>query len=364
MPSRTQTPTSLLAELPPAARLLVIRMRSLGDVLLTTPALRALKRWRPDLRLSFLLYKHFAPILAGNPDLEEVVELDRRGLGTPLALARVWAQLHRRGFAACFNLHGGTLSALLTCASGAPHRVGFRYFRFPFAYTARAPEPPAVFGRHPLHSVEHQMALFYWAGLPQGEIPPLQLFPQAAARASVAQKLAVRGVAPGSRYAVLHPVANFFTKEWPFERYAALARLLEEQHALMPVFTCGPGERPKLDAVARGYGKPLVRLEALTIPELVALIEGAALFLGNDSGPAHIAAALGRPVVVLFGSSDSTAWGPWRTPHVVVQNDYACNPCRGDRCYAFAEPQCILSISLEQVRAAVERLLAVPSRVS
>jgi predicted lipopolysaccharide heptosyltransferase III len=355
---RSDAPDSLLPSLPEGARLLVIRLRSLGDLLLATPAFRALKQWRPDLRLSVLVYSGFAPILAGNPDLEEVIAFNPAGAAAPVAIAGVATRLRRRRFAACFNLHGGTLSALLTWASGAPHRIGFRHFRFGFVYSLRTPDTRQLFGRNRLHTVETQLAPFYAAGLPQGEIPPLQLFPQADVQAAVAQALATRGVRPGSRYAVVHPVANFFTKEWPFERYAELARVLEEDHGLAPVFTCGPGEGEKLDAVAHAAGKALKRLDSLSLPELVALMAGATLFVGNDSGPAHIAAALGRPAVVLYGSSDSSRWHPWRAPHAVVQNYYPCNPCRGDRCYAFAQPECILSITLEQVRAAVERLLA------
>jgi predicted lipopolysaccharide heptosyltransferase III len=356
--------TAFLPELPAGARALVVRLRSLGDALLMTPALRALKAWRPDLRVSALLYARFAPILAGNPDLEEVIELEPAGPGGPLRVAQAAAALRRRRFAACFNLHGGTLSALLTRLSGARHRVGSSHFRCRFAYTLMV-EPRTVFGRDRLHAAENLIAPFYAAGLPQGEIPPLQVFPQPAARQAVAQKLAARGVRPGTRYALLHPTANFFTKEWPFARYAALARFLEQQHGLAPVFTAGADERAKLDAVARAYGKPLTRLDPLTVPELVAAVEGAALFIGNDSGPTHIAAALGRPLVVLFGSSDASAWSPWRASHALVQNYYACNPCRGDRCYAFAQPECILSITLAQAQAAVERVLTpVPSSVS
>ncbi|MGH9805487.1 MAG: glycosyltransferase family 9 protein, partial [Candidatus Acidiferrales bacterium] len=333
---------------------------SLGDAVLATPALRALKQWRPDLRLSILLYPRFASVLAGNPNLEEILELDPGGAAGWPRVTRTIAALRRRGFAACFNLHGGTLSALLTRLSGAPHRVGLDAFRFGFAYTLRA-NPKAIFGRNRLHGVENQLAPFYAAGLPQREIPPLELFPQATPRAAVRERLARRGLPPGARYAVLHPIANFFTKEWPFERYGELARWLEAEHGLAPVLIGGAGEDAKLDAVARAAGKTLLRLEGLPLPELVALLEGAALFVGNDSGPAHIAAALDRPLVVLFGSSDSEAWRPWTRSaplSAVVQNSYACNPCRGDRCYAFAQPECILSITPEQVRAAVERVLA------
>jgi len=355
MPSLSGSPASILPRLPRGARILILRLRSLGDAILTTPALCALKQWRPDLRLSMVLYRQFAPVLAGNPNLEEVIEFEPGALTLP----RLLSALRRRRFAACFNLHGGTLSALVARLSGAPHRVGYARSRFEFVYTATC-DPRRFFGRERRHAVENQIALFYAAGLPQGEIPPLELHPQPEARAAVTQKLARRGLAAGRRYAVLHPVANFFTKEWPLDRYAALARWLEEEHGLAPVLVGAAGEGARLEAVAHACAKAPVRLEGLPLQELTALIEAAAVFIGNDSGPAHIAAALGRPTVVLFGSSDSEAWRPWSPAPLtaVVQNPYPCNPCKGDRCYAFAQPECILSITLPQVQAAVERLLA------
>jgi len=364
MGRRSEAPDSLLPSLPEGSRLLIIRLRSLGDVLLATPAFRALKQWRPDLRLSVLVYDRLASLLAGNSDIEEVTAFNPEGVRAPFVIAAVAARLRRRRFAACFNLHGGTLSALLTRASGAPHRIGFGHFRFRFPYTLRVSDTRSLFGRSRLHTVEAQLAPFYAAGLPQGEIPPLQLFPQAEARQRVQRKLANAGVGRDTRYAVLVPTARFFTKEWPFDRHAALVRYLEEKHGLTTVLDCNPGEEWKLDAVEKALGRRLPRLVPLGIPELVALIEGATLFVGSDSGPTHIAAALQRPTVVLFGPSDSTVWSPWRAPYVLVQNYYPCNPCRADRCYAFDRPECILSIREEQVFAAVERLLApVPTSV-
>lgn len=348
----------LLPSLPEGARVLIIRLRSLGDTLLLTPALHALKAWRPDLRLTVLLYDRFAPTLEGNPDVDEIVTLNAAGVRAAPAIGQVAARLRRRGFAACFNLHGGTLSALLASVSGARHRIGFEHFRFGFLYTARCPPPKRLLGRNVMHTVETQLALFHAVGLPPGEIPPTQVYPQEGARTTVRERLSAQGVKRGSGYAVLHPVANFHTKEWPFDRYAELARTLERKHGLAPVFVCGVGETDRLDAVASHYEKSLVRFNSLTIPELVALIEGARLFIGNDSGPAHVAAALGRPAVVLFGSSDSRRWHPWQTRHEIVQNDYPCNPCRGDRCTAFEQPECILSIRVDQAEAAVDRLLA------
>jgi ADP-heptose:LPS heptosyltransferase len=118
-----------------------------------------------------------------------------------------------------------------------------------------------------------------------------------------------------------------------------------------------------LDAVEKASGTTIRRLENASLGQFAAALAGARLFVGNDSGPAHMAAALARPVVVIFGSSSSSIWGPWprrssSPPARVVQNPFECNPCPGDRCYRFREPECILSVTFDQVKAAAEAVLA------
>ena len=132
---------------------------------------------------------------------------------------------------------------------------------------------------------------------------------------------------------------------------------------IAPIYSCGPGEAPVLDAVERASGACVRRLEHVGLAQFAAALAGARLFVGNDSGPAHMAAALTRPLVVIFGSSSSPIWGPWprqdSNPGArVVQNQFDCNPCPGDRCYQFARPECILSVTFDQVKDAVEDVLA------
>ena len=122
---------------------------------------------------------------------------------------------------------------------------------------------------------------------------------------------------------------------------------------------CRGARRRRADTKTRRYGAS---------PQFAAALAEARLFVGNDSGPAHMAAALGRPLVVIFGSSSSPIWGPWQPQAAhpqasVVQNKFECNPCPGDHCYKFAQPECILSITFEQVKAAVERSLDKKTRV-
>jgi ADP-heptose:LPS heptosyltransferase len=115
--------------------------------------------------------------------------------------------------------------------------------------------------------------------------------------------------------------------------------------------------------VEKASPAPVRRLQGASLAQFAAALTGARLFVGNDSGPAHMAAALARPVVVIFGSSSSPIWGPWprqdSNPAArVVQNPFACNPCPGDRCYQFAQPECILSVTFDQVKEAVQSVLA------
>jgi ADP-heptose:LPS heptosyltransferase len=223
----------------------------------------------------------------------------------------------------------------------------------------RVPAAEHFFGPRQAHTVEHRMTQFYWTGLERGPIPPAHIFPQPDAAESVSRKLAQRGLGSSAPYAVIHPGAAYFTKRWATEKFAEIARWLREEKGIMPVIRLGPGERDAVATMKQQFVPHSIVFDpdALDLREVIALVSRARLFVGNDSGPAHLATATGRPAVVIFGSTDSTTWRPWQTEHRVIQNDFPCNPCKGDRCYAFDEPRCILSVTLEQVREACASLL-------
>ncbi len=345
-------PTSnsrILVDLPQGAEILIIRLRSLGDVVMLTPAVAALHAWRPDLRLCVLVEPRFAAVLEGNPAVAEVL-LHRDFFTTASAL-------RRRRFPVTFNQHGGPTSAFLTAAAGSPSRICWAHCRFGFLYNLRIPDAGALDARKQFHTVEHRMTQFYWAGLPPTSIPPAQVFPQPDAIDSIEQLLSVNGISPSSQIVIFHPGAAYFTKRWALEHFAATAQWLHSQHGLSTVVVLGPNDRELFPEIRRQFPMPSVVFDSLSLRELIALISRARLFLGNDSGPAHLASAAGRPVAVIFGSSDSVTWRPWQVPHRLIQNEFACNPCRGDRCYAFAEPRCILSVTPNQVRDACLDLL-------
>jgi heptosyltransferase-3 len=272
--------SAVLDHVPRGARFLIIRLRSLGDCVLTTPAIALLKTARPDLHVGVVAEPRFQAVFTGNPHIAEVLD--------PAASA-VW----RFGADLCLNLHGGTRSAVLTAASRARRRAGFAHFRYGWVYNTRIPRAQQILGvERKVHTAEHVASAMFHLGVPMTEIPRAALFADAPAG--------------GRPYAVIHPTASHPDKTWPVARFLEAARHLEAQCGLEPVFLTGPGEDSTPFAAHR-------RMEAATLEAVKSLLAGAALFVGNDSGPAHMAAAFGVPSVVLFGPSDPVIWGPWKT---------------------------------------------------
>jgi ADP-heptose:LPS heptosyltransferase len=354
---------SLLPDLPAGARILILRLRSIGDIILLTPTLRLLKEWRPDLRISVMVESRFRELLQGNPAVEEILTPGEgsgvRKLLWRMALVR---ELQRRHFSLCVNLHGGPTSRLFLRWRAAPLRVGFAHFRGANLYNVLVPDARTILNKPSLHTAEHQAAAFFYLGLPRKEIPRAEVFSGAAHAGWWEAKRASLGIATGQPYAIVHPPASYKTKEWAPEGFARMGEYLESKAHVAPIYSCGPGETPVLDAVEKASAVPLRRLEGVSLAQFAAALSGTRLFVGNDSGPAHMAAALARPVVVIFGSSSSPIWGPWprqgsSSGTRVVQNQFDCNPCPGDHCYKFARPECILSVTFEQVRDAAEEVL-------
>ncbi len=318
MTARPDTPVaSFVGERPALDRLrrvLLIRLRSIGDTVLMTPCITALKSWREEIDVDVLLEPFCAPVLEAHPGVSRVVEVDRTLKGR----ARAGVALRRRGYDLAINLSGGTTGAMLAIASGAPVRVGFAGYRSPWLANCRVTSSHDVWRRTDVHTVEHQLALVAGIGVPVASAGPTSLRTTETARAAIAELLAEVGLEPGA-YAVLHPEASLETKRWPEERFAQLASDLYETHGLRAV-TIGKDA----SIVGRAAGADGVVMADLSLSETMALVEHAALFVGNDSGPAHVAAAFARPVVVIFGSSNSELWRPWSSaPWRIVRGETA-----------------------------------------
>ncbi len=222
----------------------------------------------------------FRDIYADNPDVSTI-------------LPPVLSTIRQYQPDVAINLHGGTRSAVLTAASGARWRAGFAHFRPSWIYNIRIPRAQEILGvSRTVHTAEHIASAMFHLGVPRQEIPRAALY----ASSSSLQ-----------RYAVIHPFASSPDKRWPASRFSAVAAGLD----LQPVFVGSPSDDfSPFDRFACHRG---------TLAQTKQLLSGASLFLGNDSGPAHMAAAFGVPCVVLFGPSDEVVWSPWKTDCQVLK---------------------------------------------
>lgn len=294
---------SVLEQVPRGGRVAVVRLRSLGDCVLTTPALTLLRRFRPDLRIAVMVEGRFGALFEGNPDLDEILLPGLR------ALWRFRPHL-------CLNFHGGTRSAWMTELSGARFRAGFAHFRWQASYNVRIPRAQQILGiERTVHTAEHLASAIFYLGAPVSEIPR--------ARLTVAEKCAPS--------VVIHAVAATPAKTWRADGFLEVARRLRASHPEI-VFIGGPDDD-------LSPFREFPTLAGAPLAEIKNRLASATLFVGNDSGPAHMAAAFGVPSVVIFGASDPAIWGPWRTPSEVV-----------------AAPGGIEAVAVEQVLQALTRL--------
>lgn len=333
-------------------RVLIVRMRSIGDTVLATPSLFALKRFLPHAQVDILVEDWVAPLLADHPHVDNVVVLERGGV---VARTRVARELRATRYDVVYNLHGGTTATFLTRATGARHRVGFKTYQYAKLHTQLAPSPLLLWGQQKTHSVEQQLALLGWTGVPVSDRPRTRLGISAEAVATVNQHLATAGLAD-RRIALIHPAAAFETKRWATENFARVAEFLVER-GFAPVAIAAPHEAQILNDLLSAASVKIALLE-LSLPEVTALASRSQLFVGNDSGIAHIAAAVGTPSVVVFGSSNVAHWRPWNcaAAHVVFE-EMPCQPCHGYFCEKFPQPECILRVPVNRVIAAIEKCL-------
>ena len=351
-------PGMLRRRLEQIERLLIIRLRSLGDSILALPLMEALHAWRPELQIDVLVEAPYAGVFCRNPSVHETLSVRPRSWPekSGWSRARACIEIRKRRYPAVINLHGGSTSLLFTAISGAPTRIGQQKYRHAWLYTALMPPPRSVWQRSDLHTAEDQLTLFPWLGLPAPERPRGRLVVDEGARRRIRERLASAGI-PGGGHILMQPTATLRTKQWPEQSFAALADRLAEKYSLPLILTSAPREAQVLLDVGRHAKHSHFYWSDLGLDELFALIESCRLFVGNDSGPTHAAAALGKPLVVVWGSSDFRVWRPWEAAYEAVRLNLPCMPCPGYRCEVYGTPRCILEIGVDEVLAACERNL-------
>lgn len=341
--------STLPADLNPR-RLLIIKPSAVGDVVHTLPILARLRKRWPIAEIDWLITPACAGIIQGHPMLSQVILFDRKGMSrwwmNPSHLRALWnlkKQLRSRQYDLVIDLQGLLRSGYLAKATGAPIRVGL----------ANAREMAWIFYTHRVntgtaeqHAIDRYLAVARYLGCAEGPVE----YPFAT---DDADRAAVRElIGPGKPYALLVPGTNWPTKRWPIEYFAAIVQPLADEFGLRSVVGGGPAEVALGDAIPGALnlcGKTSLR-------QMTALIESAALVIANDSGPMHIAAALGRPMVTVFGPTNPIRTGPYQRPGTVLSLNIACSPCYSrscshQSCLRWMEPERVLTHARLQLQS-------------
>lgn len=349
-------------------KILLVRLRLIGDVALTTPLLRALKRKYPDARLTYLVEPAAEPVVRGNPHLTNVVVVPkRRGvarLRDDIAIAR---RLRRERYDVAVDLHGGPRAAWFTWTSGAPMRVGYTIAGRSWMYTHVVPRAA---DEAPRAAVVNQWDLLAPLGIepPNPARDPLEMVEDPQAAASVDRRLREAHITAAHPLIAVHVSAGNPFRRWPRESFEALVvALARRDPSRRIVLTSGPSDAAAARAIADGARAALGPMAA-TVPdigefdlsELRALVGRAAVYIGGDSGPLHIAGTTTTPIVALLGPTLPERSMPWRDPRwfaeAVDAGPLECRPCRQRECVP-GDFRCLTHITAEQVAAAAERAL-------
>ncbi|MDE2293603.1 MAG: hypothetical protein KGL53_16090 [Elusimicrobia bacterium] len=344
----------------PAANVLLLQTSFLGDALLSLPLAKRLKEVLPGARLTVLARPDTADVFRSCPAVDAVMVDDKRGADSgPGGLLRAARRVREAGFDLALVAHRSLRSALLCRLAGVPRRIGFSSSAGAFLFDETVPFPWGA------PEAERNLALLlplapglrsapgdslYLAGGPDGSGP------------AVRARLAAEGVGERDVLVGIHAGSVWPTKRWPAERFAALAGRLAREEGVKPVLIGGPGDKALAAAVAAGAGAPVLDWTGrTTLPELLALVPRLSLLVTNDSGPMHVAAAHGVPVLAFFGpTTKELGFFPYGEGHRVLEADLSCRPCglHGAKACPEGHFLCMRLITVEQAFQAARALLA------
>ena len=327
-------------------RFLIVRLSSLGDIIFTLPMLAALRHTFCRSHIAWVVNERWKPLLEGNPDLNDIITLRNSSIRSFIACGK---RLRENNYTCVLDAQGLYKSSLLAKLTHVKPRIGYS-----FSYAREGPASLLYTQRikpTTKHMVDMNRELAVAAGAKLDTVRFPLVIP-GEAQSAVQQFLASTKI---SRYVVLSPGGGWLSKLWPPDRFGELALKIWETHGLRIIINCGPGEAELAEIVVANATSALPIIVQYRIPEMMALLRGAELVVAADSGPLHLANALGTAVVGLFGPTSPDRNGPFGGRDIVVRNlDDADTTYKRENSYS--EEMC--SITVEQVMEAVEKRLA------
>lgn len=330
-------------------KILIIRLRFMGDVLLTTPVIKSLHVNYPDAYISYLTEKNYFDVLSGNPYINEILTLDTDNKF--LSQLELIMKIRKEKFDLVIDLFGNPRSALITFLSKARYRLGFEFRGRKYAYNIISDEKniksiiDVYLNTLKKIGIDHPGKELYFPITPQYENYALKYFSEN----SINSDKLIVGLNPGAS----HP-----SKQWGDKKFALLAeKLIERYNAQLIIFE-GPKEKKLAGEIAKLINKKVSIAKDINLKQLGDLIKKCKVFITNDAGPMHIAAAVGTKTIALFGQGEPEIWFPYeeKNKFVALHEKVECSPCHLDICNQSIH-KCMDLITVDKVIEAFDKLI-------
>lgn len=344
--------------------ILLVQLGDIGDVILTTPTIRAVKENYPESHVSILVQKPFSALLLADPNLHQVIETEKiRGSIFRIlqGYMRLIRRLRRARYDLVIDLRTSDRGGILSFLTGAQARVGRRVDNKPFWYnllfTKLLLDPP--YAPQPVHpGADQSLRIVRAIGIDtKNTVPKLHVAPKDRDRA--VELLAECGLTPTSRWVTINPCSRWKYKEWGYEKWGEIIDLLWQNHRLATVLIGSPEEADTAREITAGRNDHAFNLMGrTTLGELSALISMSALHLGVDSAAPHIAAAVGIPTLTIFGPGNWKSWTVANDLHRVVTSTFPCVPCNRKGCDDSGVSRCLDELGVDKVYAQAGAILS------
>jgi heptosyltransferase-2 len=347
-----------------ARKILVMRYRFIGDTVLTVPFLRNLRQAYPEARIELMLEPFSGQVLAGCPYVDRIIPFEFKTIhkysassqrGKFAGFYHYWKLLRQEGYDAAFALKRSLSSALLIRAAGIPRRIGFATEGRSLLLTDPVPY------RQDQHEVQNFLDCLRVLDIPVHS-DALELWPSEENDAKADKLFSDAGWNKDDLKIIIHAAASLPAKQWPLNRFAAVMKVMQENYGAHFIYTGAAEDAALYQEIERlGPFNGMNLCGTTGLHANLSVYRAAHLFFGVDSGPMHMAAAVGVPVVALFGPTDERKWGPWGEGHIVITRRLSCYPCKPHKC---RDNDCMKKISVEEsLDALVKKLSAIVPKI-
>ena len=341
-----------MVKIPRKAKILLIKLRSIGDVVYNTAVYAPLKEHFPNAHLTVLVERPSYDLVSEHPDIDEVLCFEKRSFWGQI---KFYNHLIRAKYDVAIDMHEGTRGAVMCFLTFAPLRIGHKFAKRSFLYNTKL----EFSDLDPKFPIDYQVALIKKIGVPFSHISPsVYISKLATQRAKIL--LAENGIKEGAKYCVVHAGTKKQYDQWQYEKFARLVKIIPEKYKLKVLLTCGPGEEFQVESIINLVQEKRVRYVQTGLQELCAITKGSSFVVCHNGGYMHMASVIGASVIALFGVVHPRVWRPLGQRDVVIYKGIQCSPCnestRKAECYN-GDAECKRVIEIEDVLEAIEQVL-------